>query len=69
MTHPSTSPQAIYTAFDANLTEAPEAVVGFAATFRFEFSDNLNLRHLAKIESIANCAGKRRGKRIVVNES
>jgi hypothetical protein len=48
----------IYTAFDANLTEAPEAVVGSGATFRLELADNLNFRHLAKIESIADCAGK-----------
>jgi hypothetical protein len=47
----------IYPAFDVNLTEAAEAVVGFRAMFRFEFSDNLNFRHLAKIESISNFTG------------
>jgi hypothetical protein len=69
MTTPSTSPQAIYTAFDANLTEASEAVVGSAAMFRFELADNLNFRHLAKIESIVDSTQKRRRRRIVVNES
>jgi hypothetical protein len=46
-----------YPAFDANLTEAAEAVVGSGATFRFELADNLNFPHLAKIESITDCAG------------
>jgi hypothetical protein len=47
------SPRRSYPAFDANLAEAHEAVVGSAPMFRFEFSDNLKHRHLPKIESIS----------------
>jgi hypothetical protein len=47
----------IYPAFDAKLAEAAEAVVGSDAMFRFELADNLNFRHLAKIESISGNAG------------
>jgi hypothetical protein len=52
-----------YTAFDANLPEAPESAVGSGAMFRFELSDNLNFRHLAKIESISVCAGMQPARR------
>jgi hypothetical protein len=60
----------IYPAFEANLTEAAEAGVGSGATFRFELADNLNFRHLAKIESISGNGGMQaargdRGQRIL----